>query len=311
MRQFFSIPFLVCLVVGFVGAVAFPHEGAAVQLITQADCGSTFPDNHQTFLLVKNITCGGGSTQALEFSGDHVKVLLLGHTVSCDDVDTGIVLSGTSSVLQGPGTVEKCENGIVLNGGGRHNVSKVKSRNNGTDGFLILSSKNLLTSNTAIENEDDGFQGEGELNIFLFNQSRHNEDDGFDDDDGTRNHYSFNSAIQNDGSGFQLVGSQEARFAHNIAKKNGFAGFHLISADNCTVVKNIANDNVDVQSPPAGNGIRVDDNSMQNTIKGNTMQDNEGFDAEDENVDCDANKWRANKFTTSQVAGGPNPGCIR
>ena len=205
----------------------------------------------------------------------------------------------------------QCRNGVVLTGEGKHTVSKVQSRNNSVDGFLIESSKNLVLSNSAMENQDDGFQGEGERNKFLFNQSSHNEDDGFDDDGATKNRYSYNKAIQNNGSGFQIVESDGAWFKYNIAKEDGFAGFHLIRSNNCKIVNNIANDNREIQAPPSGNGIRADDGSMQNTIKANIMEGNQGFDAEDENANCDANIWKSNKFTTSQVDGGPNPGCIK
>ena len=45
-------------------------------------------------------------------------------------------------------------------------------------------------------------------------------------------------------------------------------------------------------------------------VKGNLALGN-GTDLEDDNADCDNNTWTNNRFGTSMVNGGANPGCVQ
>jgi hypothetical protein len=61
-------------------------------------------------------------------------------------------------------------------------------------------------------------------------------------------------------------------------------------------------------------GILASGSANGNIIRGNTALGNV-TDLEDDNVTCDQNVWRGNKFETDKVAGvddqGPKAGCIR
>ena len=322
------------------GTALFPQESMAVQLITQADCGSTFSENNKIFILAKNIQCGGSIEHALKFSGDHITLLLVGHKIKCenvienmgvdvneenvseplvDDGIEGIILAGTSSLIKGPGTVHGCTQGVVLAGGGNHTVKKVKAKESvsisGTpdqtgNGFFITSSQNLLLFNEAKQSGFDGFVNEGNFNSFLFNHAKNSFDDGFDET-GEQNKYSFNRAMGNGGSGFQTASTTvETRFTGNTGNKNGFAGFHLINCLRCSLRYNTANKNFKFDGVDPGDGIQLEGGAKGTTVKGNTMKNNEGIDAVDENENCDENTWKKNTFETSEVNGGPNPGCI-
>jgi hypothetical protein len=60
-----------------------------------------------------------------------------------------VELIGTRAKLQGPGTVQTCERGVVVLGDGGHAVQDVISEFHTNNGFLLGSNGNRLTNNTS------------------------------------------------------------------------------------------------------------------------------------------------------------------
>ena len=57
------------LIIIFFGVLLFPFSGFAAKPITQSDCGATFSDSDTTYILAKDIICGGQIEHALKFTG--------------------------------------------------------------------------------------------------------------------------------------------------------------------------------------------------------------------------------------------------
>ena len=118
----------------------------------------------------------------------------------------------------------------------------------------------------------------------------------------TGNKFNGNTATGNTGHGFTLNGADQNTFRGNDAIGNGLVfggeGFFLFDATGNTVEGNTFDQN-------SGAGVLAQGGSgINNTIRGNTAQDNGGFDLQDNNSGC-ANVWQGNTF------GSANQPCIQ
>lgn len=77
------------------------------------------------------------------------------------------------------GRVVACRTGVLVEGQGRHKITRVQVALSAFDGFFVHSSRNVLKSNSAIRNHDDGFEVGGERNVVKKNASTENERFGF------------------------------------------------------------------------------------------------------------------------------------
>jgi parallel beta-helix repeat protein len=247
---------------------------------------------------------------------------LNGFTVSCDTTATdGIVVQGSRAVVSN-GTVTGCDDGVQLDGDGRHVITRIISRLNGNEGFEINSHRNALSFNIALDNGDDGFEIRGSFNVLSFNKARRNDEDGFDiGGDSVNNKLITNTAEDNIDDGFQVGGADHVlkfnhanrngrgfiilenasnnRLSFNVAFANEFDGFD-VEGDNNSLTRNVAKQN-------GADGIGVETDATGNVLEENVAFDNNqngagDFDLADDNVDCDANTWVDNFFGTKSQA---------
>ena len=104
------------------------------------------------------------------------------------------------------------------------------------------------------------------------------------------------SSIRNSGSGFLLVDSTDIHVNNCVFSMNNFAG--LIIRDGSSNV-HADNNEADFNGFP---GILL--LSTGNHIDNNSAHNNRFFDLDDENQNCDENKWDGNRF------GSANQSCI-
>jgi len=97
-----------------------------------------------------------------------------------------------------------------------------------------------------------------------------------------------------------IVGSSNTIVA-NTANDN-FGGIFVFSGSKNQIYANTTNHNNSANG--GGSGLSIALGATGNTITGNTSFDNVPWDMEDDNPNCDSNKWKGNHFGTS------NESCI-
>jgi parallel beta-helix repeat protein len=255
----------------------------------QVVCGQNVTSNAK---LTENLVCPSeGNTQVLTVTG--ARLDMNGFNIHCqDDSDHGIVLMGSRAHLLN-GSVSGCNDGVRLEGNGRHNVSDVIAHANSDDGFHSVSANNTLSNVSAVRNGNNGF-------LFLTDE----------------NHLVNSYAVGNAESGV-LVLEPNTTLVGNRMLGNGKWGI-LVIDDDCEVRGNLivgnAEDGIrvlDDGNKISGNAVRAngkggislgphENNSIHgNSVTGNNITDGGFFDMEDENVDCGTNKWTGNTFGTS------------
>jgi CSLREA domain-containing protein len=108
---------------------------------------------------------------------------------------------------------------------------------------------------------------------------------------------SGSQASLNGGAGFELEGGA-SKISKSVADGNGGRGIALVAdgpSSGSRISRNQTNGN-------GGAGIFVDLDNTANRISGNTALSNGGFDLEDENPGCDANRWSKNVFDSANEA---------
>lgn len=126
----------------------------------------------------------------------------------------------------------------------------------------------------------------------------------------------------NNSSGIFVFGGDDNELVRNDVNDT----IALATSNNNTIVNNTANDNeggIVVGSPgfgpsnnneihanttnnnTIGGGLTITLDSTGNNVTGNTAFNNLPFDMEDDNPNCDANKWKGNHFNTA------NQSCIQ
>jgi parallel beta-helix repeat protein len=267
---------------------------------------------------------------------------LNGFTVSGNGSNTCIQVEGTRSAIRGAGTVQACHRGVVIAGGGRHVVRDVISEFHTNNGFLLASHNsalvnsisrfnmfvgvgmgnvgtepsrfNLLSGNTASNNNAEGFQVIGESHL-LVNNTASNNGYGFHVYVGLANRIALlhNTASNNNNDGFNVYGVNNVlRF--NTATSNLAHGITIQEQGN-NVEDNTATGNTLTGFRILGDGNKVEDNFAANNhangievlvgATGNQLTENVGgnntpFDLADDNLNCDQNRWRRNTGTRNQ-----------
>ena len=105
-------------------------------------------------------------------------------------------------------------------------------------------------------------------------------------------------SVNNTFDGFLISNVTNIHVNNSVFSMNGEDG--LVFQNNCT-------DNHVDNNQTLGNsaGIRLGSGATSNHVNGNTALGNGLFDLEDDNSNCDDNKWNGNTFNTSS-----NPTCI-
>ena len=314
---------ILALTIGL-GVAGLVNPIAAIAL----DCGETVGPQQKVVLNADVGPCSAATANpALTVEGP-ATLDLNGHTLACDFLNPpdGIVVIGKGAKILN-GTIEDCNEGMLIGGEGRHSITGVTSRGNDEDGFEVNSDSNKLTANASVANLDEGFQVNGNKNKLDQNTAADNDNDGFDVV-GEQNRLSLNIAAENN-DGFDVTGPGN-KLSLNTSIGNAEDGFDIKSAGN-SLDKNAAINNGDGEPSDEGIQIRDDGNKLKqnrtignsgagllltadaqsNLVTRNISQANSGTDFVDENPDCDENKWVKNIFQSSEADGVANPDCIQ
>ncbi|MEM7025522.1 MAG: right-handed parallel beta-helix repeat-containing protein [Pseudomonadota bacterium] len=233
-----------------------------------------------------------------------------GFTLRCDGTARGIVLAGRRSGLQN-GEVENCDEAVVLNGRGRHEVVRVGARGT-TFGFLLNTGSNRLVLNTASAVDGDAFRVAGRSNYLVENEVEQAGDDGFDIKG--RNNTVTRSVITGvAGTGIEVNGKRNVILANTVVAA-GEGGIQLQVGGNRVIGNTLTRSTVGLLVQNKGNeilgnvvlanrgtGIQVSFDSKGNRIIGNEAEGN-GTDMLDEAANCGTNLWQGNVFGVVEPA---------
>lgn len=130
MKSFHKTHKLSLLVLGL-GMIASAHAAIVTIELDDDNCGMTYGNTGDTFLLIGDMECGkvaDGKNFALTFTGDDNKIFLQGHSItaqSSDEPDRGIrIIEGSGNQVIGPGTVKGfVEQAIRISNGSNNRVS--------------------------------------------------------------------------------------------------------------------------------------------------------------------------------------------
>ena len=291
----------------------------APQPLTPA-CGDTIGPGGEFFLTADLGPCTNAGPALIL---DSARLDMRGHTVSGNETQEGIRVTGVRAVLEN-GTVRDAVHGVILTGGfGSHVIRRVTSKSNLTNGFDVRTpdnvlrsnfakanglngfligdvSENLLTRNTSSGNEQHGFGvADGDDNKLWNNVATSNGDDGYNTNAGAVfNVYVGNKAISNDGRGFDMSGSSNVLIT-NSATTNKGDGFE-VSGDDTILGSNRALRN-------KLGGIVFTSGSSGNDAVANVASDNRQTDLRDFVDACVSNRWEGNKGTADPpCTGAPN-----
>jgi parallel beta-helix repeat protein len=201
-----------------------------------------------------------------------------GFSVACADTNgdgaysDGIRLQGKKAKLRN-GTVTGCQDAVLLDASGKHQVTGVTATANREDGFEVdnAAPKCKLSANTATANGDDGFEIEGD-----------------------KGQYRNNTAERNGGDGFSLLTADGNVLTGNAARSNGDDGFGISGSRN-VFTRNTASANSEDGFDISGGGRR--NRLTRNTANGHVAPN---LDLEDSNS-CGANSWRRNPHGSSSA----------
>ena len=257
---------------------------------------------------------------------DGAQLNLKGHTLTCGPglSPIGIQMEGQKASVTN-GNILECDRGVVLGGYGRHSVSRIEYAHSipgthvafivETDGnrlvhnsatacdgcFEIGGDGNRLIRNLAFDGPGVGFWifSTGENNVLLHNVAESQFAGGFLIQ-GDANKLVKNEAIDTlfeNGSGFEISkGGERNELRRNMATDNAGDGFRVFLAINNRLLGNVAEDN-----EKSGITVSGTDNVIARTRAFGNGDGVQFFDLNDDNLNCDNNTWRKNKFDTSNA----------
>lgn len=235
-----------------------------------------------------------------------------------DNEFAGFAVGGSRNQLS-DNTTSGSEFGFMFIGATRGVLSRNTATGNSNGFEMYNSDDNLLTSNEASGNTSGGFHGTlNTSNRWEANTASGNVE-GFAFEGDTNGNWIGNTANGHSGFGFNFADGGGNSLNDNHAAGNG-GGFG-IEETNDTLVGNEAADNtgagftlfaeaigVQLRKNRAlsndASGIHLTSGATNNRLHTNQAFDNGNFDLQDDNLDCDANDWRNNRFDTA------SQGCI-
>jgi parallel beta-helix repeat protein len=221
-----------------------------------------------------------------------VIVNLDGVTISCGAAITGIEVQGINARIEG-GMVEDCQDGVVVDGDGEHELVKLTVGSPGSQvgdrGFRVRSDRNHLLGNLTDGFNGEGFRIDGDDNRAVANRATATANEGFRIN-GDGNELKGNRATENFNHGFRVGGNGNQLLSNQSAGNEG-EGFRLDGNAN-HLVDNVAVDNFD-------EGYRIrdgqDNTLIRNLARGNGSSDNEAGIR----VQQDGNTLRSNTFVSN------------
>jgi hypothetical protein len=261
--------------------------------ITQSTCPVVIAQSGDYALATDVGPCAAGA-DGIDITASNVTLHLNAHTISgtatsgtCNNSD-GIHVIGTPLLpvalvrILGTGTITNFATGLLAENSGGSFVKFVTVTANcpfTSSGFAIAPSSSMwkLDSNLVREQANSG-------GIVLAGND--------------------NDVVHNDvNDEIELLDSSNNTIVNNIAD-NGIIGIDLISlvggSNNNEIHANTTDNNTQPRSGagPFGDGIVLRSGASSNNISGNKSFNNL-IDMEDDNANCDSNKWHGNKFNTA------------
>jgi hypothetical protein len=238
-------------------AAGFANAAAAYGQIT---CGAVVTSN---VVMTADMFCILNSPA---FTIDGGSVDMNGHQVGCLPGSNGVLFINSGGKLKN-GTVEGCDDGVILAGSGKHAVTNVMARG-GQRGFVSTSTKNKLVRNSALDNSGDGFVLASVIQPMAHNLngnvSANNGGRGFAlTGDGSK--LSGNLAFNNGGEGVYILGDGN-KLSRSTAYDNGGIGVSVQGVEN-SLTQNSSIGNASWGFAPYGEAAKV---------KGNLALDNTG-----------------------------------
>lgn len=316
--------------VAALGVLASPASSGA-----QLRCGDRISSG-QEIVLGEHLACDGDGGAAVVVTGPAV-LDLNGFTISCADLDgdgrtarVGIALLGWSVTVRN-GTLNECHHGVVAAGQGFHRIDRVSTLFGTGDGLVLGSDANrvqgalaffhggagivLRGSSSAVSDSTAtgnrvGFRVEARSSV-VRSVATASERDGFLIA-GAGSELADNRAL---GGlvGFTVVGTSN-QLLRNESRQNVVGIYLDARASSNAVVGNVASENtvagIDARGARdllllnrtennRGHGIRVPAGADALGIGGTLARGNGVADLTDEEPGCGGNRWRANRFETS------------
>ncbi|WHI47719.1 right-handed parallel beta-helix repeat-containing protein [Microbulbifer sp. VAAF005] len=296
--------------------------GASVSpSINAVECGDIITE---PATLTEDLTCSisDPNSAALTIQGPSGSLYMAGFSLTCSGLDqsNGIVLTGSSGELS-TGTINGCNDAVVLSEGGLHTVyginillplddAIVVSSNSNTvignftlgdgsdsdDGIDINGHYNFISQNVIELSGDEGMEVDGIANTIIDNTITGSDSDGVELD-GDFSIFISNTILSNDNSGI-VIGGSSCTISNNTVIGSGSSGITLQSlASNNSITQNTSSNNGAYGIYVAG----VD--TTGNSIVFNTVTGNGIFDLFDlfETEDCSNNNnlWSGNTFSSA------------
>ncbi|WP_444894269.1 right-handed parallel beta-helix repeat-containing protein [Microbulbifer sp. TRSA001] len=294
--------------------------------ISAIECGDIITE---PATLTEDLTCSidDPNSAALTIQGPGGSLYMAGFTLTCSGLDqsNGIALTGSSGELS-TGTINGCNDAIVLSDGGFHTVYGINIFFPLDDAIVVSSNSNAVIGNYTVgdgSDSDDGIDINGNYNYISQNSIESSGDEGMEIF-GVSNTIIENTITGSDSDGVELYGNYNI-FVSNTILNNDSTGI-VIGGSSCTVSNNTVTGNgssgILLQSLASNNGLSQNTSSnngaygiyvagidvIGNSIVFNTTTGNGIFDLFDlfEAEDCSIN----NNLWSGNIAGSTYPNCL-
>jgi parallel beta-helix repeat protein len=282
--------------------ILLPSASAA-----QAPCG----------VVVDNTTLRSDCEGPLIVANSNIEVNLAHHVITChgDPSRDGIEIVNQTNVRITNGVVLECGTGIDVQGGGGHRITGLTivfgtaagppldfATSQIGDGIRLADSHgNRLRAINSQLNDGAGIRLVRSTGNELREVNTLNQTTGVDlmlqsDNNVVRSSFAFD----HNGPGFSVSMSTGNTFEANEGDMNG-GGLALLAGAAFTVIRANRFERNDILG-----GIRVSAGATNNLLQANNAVGNTPLDLVDDNPNCDANVWKANRFITTN-----QPQCVR
>ena len=269
-------------------------------------------------IVTSNTNLSGDCTGPLVVAASGITVNLGGHAVTCA-VATAIgieILDQTNDHVTN-GEVENCYFGIEISLGGGHELSNLNVHNHGGAGIDLKASSNNDIRNT-ISSSNSAFgvflESDAAFNKLDHLQIEQNSIDGILIAGGADNNVVTSSFLLGNLFGINIAGNNNT-IDQSTKVTQSVVGILVHSSTGNTIRATSSSQNAygidlgpgvtntTIQSSDASNnsrvGIWLGIGATSNLIMSNKAFGNGFLDLEDDNLDCDANTWKSNQFSTA------------
>ena len=243
-------------------------------------CGEDLsPDPDGIYRLRGHLTCL--KDEILYINEDGVELDLRGFNATGNGENNGILIEANNVIIVG-GTFKNCGTALYVKKYDGCEIEKFKAINSSGDAIILRGDDNSIVKSLCIKAGKDCFQLRGDGNTAEWCTA-------------------IKSGTEGKGQGIQFRGTGDAYKCSAIGGSNeGFqiqGGISNVTIERCLAINN------------AKGGIEIKEGATGNFIEHNTAFANgdgiNSFDLIDENENCKGNKWKKNKFRSS------NQPCIK